>query len=342
MDTYQATVTSNIAFLKYWGKDSLEHQWPSGNSLSMTLSKACSVTKAAVIEGESDHITFAASSGLKKSASEDHKITAHLDRVRKELRVPHRFKIETHNTFPSSCGIASSASGFGALTLACVAASLQCDSLDLICSKGYARERLAHLARMGSGSASRSFFGGYVSWYRGQTPDKQSIKQEFTSEHMNLADLIVVLSSENKSVSSTQAHAAAPTSQLYAPRIAGLTERHKLMLEAIKTRDFSALGRLIEVDALEMHAVIMTSNPPINYWHEKTSSLVAWLRQMRQTGHFEAYATIDAGPNVHVICRPEDMNKIKQQISEHFSVETFIEDRVGAGPQIKRLGTLET
>lgn len=329
MKIYQATAPSNIAFLKYWGKQSKSKQWPAGNSLSMTLSEAKTVTSVSKASGNEDLIYFDGDS----TASSDSKVQKQIDRIRDYLKLETKLTIRTENTFPKSCGIASSASGLCALTIGCFAALLDCGTFEELNEKGVTKDVLAHFSRMGSGSAGRSVYGGYVSWYKGETADSQKIVQE--SDSLELCDLIFVLSSKKKEVGSTEAHDAAWTSPLFGPRLAVIEERHAFMLEALKEKDFSKLGQLLELDAIEMHSVIMTSNPPVNYWDKNTANFIRWIREQRQNKVFEAYVTIDAGPNVHVICKPEEADKIVELSKSVFTYESVIKDKTGAGPTLK-------
>ncbi|MDB2447491.1 hypothetical protein N9W79_02570, partial [bacterium] len=149
--------------------------------------------------------------------------------------------------------------------------------------------------------------------------------------------IIFVLSSKKKDVGSTEAHDAAWTSPLFGPRLSAVEERHNLMLAALKAKDFTGIGQLLEQDAIEMHSVIMTSKPPVNYWDKNTGNFIRWIRTERLKGNFEAYVTIDAGPNVHVICRPEDSAKIVELSKNAFDCESIIVDKVGTGPTIKKV-----
>lgn len=330
MQTYIITAPSNIAFLKYWGKQSRALQWPSGNSLSMTLSKSMTTTEVKFSSDGFDKIYF----DDEKSPTQDEKILSQIKRIRQHLESDKFLTIKTRNTFPSSCGIASSASGLCAVTIGAFCCFLGCGSFDELESKGVTKDVLSNFSRLGSGSACRSMFGGYVSWYKGDSAKDQKVVRECDGSEFKLADLIFVLSSEKKLVGSTEAHDRAWSSPLFGPRLAIIEERHKQMLKAIHDKNFSQLGHLLELDALEMHAVIMTSKPPINYWDKNTANFVRWIREKRGEGTFEAYATIDAGPNVHVICKPEDGAKIIEEAKQRFSFETVISDELGDGPSI--------
>ena len=299
----------------------------------MTLSEAKTETSVHVNDEGNDYLFY----GDDNSPSNDPKVLQHIDRIRDHLKSTKYLTVRTKNTFPKSCGIASSASGLCALTIGAFAAFLDADSIDQIEESGHSRETLAHFSRMGSGSAGRSMFGGYVSWYKGDSAESQIIKPELNADEFELCDLIFVLSSKKKEVGSTEAHDAAWSSPLFGPRLGVLEERHELMLAALKNKDFSAIGQLLELDAIEMHSVIMTANPPVNYWDKNTANFVRWIRTERHKKTFEAYVTIDAGPNVHVICKPDEAQKIIELSQNHFKYERVIEDKVGAGPTLETL-----
>lgn len=330
---FTAVSPSNIAFLKYWGKRDVTNQWPANDSISMTLS-ACKTTTTARRSGNNfDSFTLDGVT-INSNANKDHKIFRHLNRVRSTLNMSGNLDIVSQNSFPSSCGIASSASGFSALTLACVAALYQTTTWEDFASFGASRDKLAHLSRLGSGSAGRSMFGGYVKWTAGHSPDKQTISQLWTETHWDLADVIVVLSPGAKEIPSSEAHAAAWGSRLFGPRLAGIDMRAKLLQEAIKNKDVELLGREIESEALEMHAICMTGAPQITYITETTSSFLSWLRTERARGDIQAWATIDAGPNIHLVCKKEHAQKTAEHVKANWKDAQIILDSTGPGPYI--------
>jgi diphosphomevalonate decarboxylase len=329
-DAYvHAVAPSNIAFLKYWGKREAASQWPADDSVSMTLSSATTTTRAFFSETEDDVVSF------KGAETDTRKALEHLQFLRKELGFGEPLRIETANNFPMACGIASSASGFAALTIAAMAAWTRSRSFDDLAARGFSRTRLAHLARQGSGSAGRSLWGGFVHWEAGHSPATQNLRQCFTTQHWQLADLIVVLSDQKKSVSSSDAHKSAWTSPLFAPRLAGLHERRDRMFKAIEQRDLAELGPLIEEEALEMHSVMMTSHPAANFLTEETAKFLVWLRNERKHGNFRAWFTIDAGPNVHVICEAENVEAYRKKVLASFPQYQLICDKVGSGPSLE-------
>lgn len=328
-----AEVPSNIAFVKYWGKRDTAAQWPANSSLSMTLDKARTVTSARVLgpDATSDKITKDGTL-LSRDSHGAEKAYKHLEFLRNATGFSSYLEVVTHNTFPSECGIASSASGLGALTMASVAAWTGCHDLAELQLRGHTLQSLAHMARLGSGSACRSFFGGYVAWEPGASPTEQTVQQVKPTEHWPLADLIVIVSAARKPVSSTVAHKTAWTSPLFGPRLAGLSERLKAAEDAIKNRDLKQLGTCIEADALEMHAVMMTSQPAANYMTKDSEEVISWIRTERASGQLDAWFTMDAGPNVHVICDARNAQIYAQKIKERFPEFALIADTAGAGP----------
>lgn len=371
MTTYFiASAPANIAFLKYWGRTSDHPRVAAGPSLSMTLSQARTSTTAALLAGEeaaawdqmqpqtlsadtyiyqpdqtgspagpmSDQIIFRGFSTAAKAqpqllAQAGARIATHLAYLKDTLGIHDPLQIVTSNNFAIGTGIASSASGFAALTVATVACLTRGGSKHLEGS------RLAHLARQGSGSAGRSIHGGFVSWLpEHQAPGR--IIQSFPSHHWPLADTIVVLSSQPKTVPSSVGHKLASTSPLYQPRLARSQERWQAMITAIQAKNLAALGMLLEAEALEMHSVAMTSRPPIHYLSQLTTELIHWLCDQRTKGAFEAYFTVDAGPNVHIISEPHAVKAIAAAITSHFTVETIIYDNCGGGYELTTTDTL--
>jgi diphosphomevalonate decarboxylase len=341
---YEATAPSNIALIKYWGKRDEKKQWPANDSLSMTLRQAVSRTAVTLADKTENTDTIKlngktiprdAQLEIDGQPTTVHKLHRHLDFLRSEIGSTDFLHINSCNSFPTGCGIASSASGFAALTIAAAAAMTEADSLADLHDLGFNQMRLAHLARLGSGSAGRSLFGGYVEWSAGRTPETQRFDAVFEPSHFPLADVICILSDKEKSVSSSTAHRAAWSSPLFLPRLAGLQERHDAVRLALAQRDFDALGLHVEAEALEMHAVIMTATPAVYYLRRESSALISWLRQQRRRGAVRAYFTMDAGANVHLLCRPEDAPLVATQVQNAFpDVNTFI-DSTGDGPTLK-------
>ncbi len=329
MKTYIVEAPSNIAFLKYWGKANVDQQWPSGDSFSMTLNNAKTITRAQKSKANKDLVTI-------EGLTEGHRrAEKHLEKLRHLTGFKDHLVIESKNTFPAECGIASSASGMAALTIAALCAWTEAESFEDLQQHNFSREAVAHLARMGSGSAGRSLWGGFVHWQKGTEPSRQKLCQVYPPEKWQLCDLICVLSNKTKSVSSSGAHQAAWQSPLFPARLAVIPERLAMMRQAIEKKDLESLGTLLETEALEMHAVMMTGQPSVQYLSEKSIQFITWLREKRRQDGLPAWFTIDAGPNIHVICQSNQSVKIIEEIHARFNDIDIIEDYIGNGPQIK-------
>ena len=243
--------------------------------------------------------------------------------------------ISTKNSFPTGCGIASSASGMAALTLAAVCAWTGSRSWNDLDAAGYSREDIAHLARQLSGSAGRSLLGGFVLWEKGLTPDTQRLSSIFDKNHWHLENTIVVVNSGEKKVSSNEGHKYAHTSRYFELRQQSLPERQHKITEAIKRRDLQTLGDVIEEEALDMHRVMATAQTPVDYLSTETLEVLAWIRKKRHEGHWKGYFTIDAGPNVHIIHQPEHAALIRQDLADDLPQFRYISDTIGHGPSIE-------
>lgn len=321
----KATVEApaNIALIKYWGAKSLDPVEPYAPSLSMTLRVCCTRTTVQFTpDGDSeDEILQARDDGDLVAPDESFRapVARHLNRLRSWADRPGSFRVATQNTFPSGAGLASSASGFAALTLAAIRALEK--PVDPVQASDLAR-------RSGSGSAARSVRGGFVQWPR--TEDLSAL-QIASAEHWDLHDLIAVVDTQPKAVSSKEGHRRASSSPFFDTRLNHLPDRLEAVRAAVLDCDFERLGPLVEREATELHLIAMSSRPPIHYWRPATVSVLETVRDLRTDG-VAAYATMDAGPNVHVICPPDAVAAVSDQLETHPEVETLIQDRVGPGP----------
>lgn len=317
-----AEAASNIAFIKYWGALDLERVIPCNPSISMTLSSCRSVCSATFFEGEGggDEVLLVSEGGGAPAPPQfSERILAHLDRLRANAGKEGRFRIATRNTFPSAAGIASSASGFTALSLAVGRAlGMEPDA-----------EALSRLAQSsGSGSASRSAFGGYVRWPGVGSETAQQVADE---QHWPLCDLVAIVETSAKKVSSLEGHRRASSSPYFARRQELLEQRLEVTSDAIERRDFVQLGAVVEEEAIDLHLIAMSSRPAVYYWRPGTLEVLEAVRDLRDRG-VAAFATMDAGANVHVLCQPEDVTCVESRLHSLFSVEKVLVDRVGGGP----------
>lgn len=318
---------SNIAFIKYWGAEDLARAVPVNPSISMTLAACVShSTVEALPPGETDQVLVAEEGGALSPAGPgfSRRVTEHLSVLRRECGSRAGFRVATRNSFPSSAGIASSASGFAALTLATTRAL----GLTL---PGKELSRLARLS--GSGSASRSVFGGYVEWPQDLADEALAAAPIATATHWPLCDLIALVETGAKEVSSLDGHRRAATSPHFAARLSELPRRLELVRQAIRERDLALLGPVLEEEAVELHLIAMSSRPPIFYWNPATLAVLARVRELRAAG-LGAWCTMDAGANVHVITEPRDEAAVAAALGDTPGVTRVIHDRVGDGPEL--------
>jgi diphosphomevalonate decarboxylase len=249
------------------------------------------------------------------------RVTEHLDRLRAWAGFDGAFRVATENSFPMGAGIASSASGFAALTLA-VLASLE---------RKVSTTEASILTRLsGSGSAARSVLGGFVEWPVGE--GEGEAMQLAPAEHWDLRDVVVVVDSQEKAVSSREGHLRATTSPYFTARQQLLSGRLERVRRAIRDRDFTALATVVEEEAVDLHLVAMSSRPAIFYWQAATLRILDLSRRMSAEGARVCY-TMDAGANVHLICTPGTEDSVVAELEGFSEVQRVIRDRVGTGPR---------
>ena len=336
MKTYKATAISpaNIAFIKYWGWSSEKNKrllLPANDSISMNLDNC--VTKTTVefsplFEKDSVKIKFFGKKEKEVSGNRLEKVLNQVNRIRGTSAgnccTNYRVKVVSHNGFPADSGIASSASAFSALTLAASSAL----GLD------WDKKRLSIETRLsGSGSACRSVCGGFSYWQKGDSSDSSYAYQLKDENWWDLVDIVAVVNAESKEKSSREGHDVARTSSYYKTRLKELPRRIENIKAAIAKKDFSMLGEMIEKEAISMHTVCMTCCPPIFYWNPATLEIIKAVRSWRDNGLL-AYFTIDAGPNVHVICQKKDASEVNRRLKNLHSVLFTIINRTGQGVRL--------
>ena len=323
--THQATALAhpNIAFIKYWGNRDDQLRLPLTGSLSMALDGLDTVTRVSFKpDMTTDRFIL---NGLEQSGAALERVAHFLDHVRRLAGITLFAQVESSNNYPSGAGIASSAAAFAALALAASRAA----GLEL------SEAELSRLARLGSGSACRSVPGGFAEWLPGNGDADSYAVQIAPPEHWDLVDLIVVVDRSEKAVGSSAGHKLAETSPLQALRIAGVPERLEQCRTAILVRDFERLAQVVELDSEWMHAVMRTSNPPLYYWKPATEVVLWSVRAWRAQGH-AVCATVDAGPNVHVIALAQEADWAEAQLRALPGVLEVLKAKPGGGARIVR------
>lgn len=326
MKTVTVRAHPNIAFIKYWGNADEILRLPANPSISMNLDGVYTETTVRWdVYAASDTLVL---NGRQAEANELARVVSYLDAVRQRTGITGRAHIETANNFPTGAGIASSASGFAALTLAATtAAGLSLPEIEL-----------SRLARLGSGSAARSIPGGFVEWLTGDTHEASFAQSFAPTEHWELADVIAIVSKEHKRVGSKHGHTLALTSDLQPARVTGAFDRFTICKRAVLDRDFATFAEVVELDSTIMHAVMMTSNPPLFYWEPASLTIMKQVREWREAGLNVCY-TLDAGPNVHCLCLEKDAPRVVELLqSIHGVLETRIA-RPGSGARIISMDT---
>lgn len=318
-----ALAYSNIAFIKYWGKSDLQLRLPLNSSISMNLSNLQTTTTVEFsLELKNDDIAIDG----KKNAKAQQRIIAHLDRFRKLANTNEFSKVVSVNNFPSSTGLSSSASGFAALTLAAANAL----SLNL------PEKELSVLARLGSGSASRSIPRGFVEWIKGENQDSSYAYSLFPENHWNIVDIVVIVSNDKKQTPTSAAQNFVFTSPFINARLDRIDKKIKELKNIISEKNFENFGELIESESLEFHAIIMTQNPSFIYLYPETLNLMHAVRKWRQDG-LPVYFTINTGHNIHLICEQKNKDNVLRKLKQlKFINKTIINYPAGPAKLINK------
>lgn len=313
-----AKAPSNIAFIKYWGKVNEQLRLPLNSSISMNLSGAFTTTTVEFSsEYPKDEVQLVDG---EFSRDEQDKVIAALDRIRQHANISARAKVVTKNSFPKGSGAASSASGFAALTVAGFAAA----------GVSLSESELTVFARIGSGSACRSIPDGFVVWEKGQNSDSSYAYSLYPYTYWDLRDVLVIVDSEMKKISSSAGMEQVTTSPALAARLAAIPQRMEAVKTALASKNLAALGEIIEEDCIDMHHVAQTQHPPVMYWNETTKILIDAVKHWRQSG-LPVYFTIDAGPNVHLIYEGKDEAAVVAEVKKIVGIETVILNKPAPG-----------
>lgn len=316
-----ATANASVALTKYWGKRNKELILPFNSNLAMTCSDMTTKTTVEFSEEYNDfedHLVIINDEEFKRDEKD---VQGHLDRIAKIAGVTMKAKVVSESNFPVAAGLASSTSGFAALTMAA------CEALGL----KYSPQELSMLVRRGSGSATRSIMGGFVKWNRGNNEDgsdsyaEEVFDKDFWPEFRMIATIVQV---KKKDVSSRGGMAqTVDTCPYYEKWVETAEVDTENIIEAIGKKDFQLVGEIAEFNALKMHATMITTKPSIIYWIPATMEIIHEVRQLREEG-IQAFFTIDAGPNVKVVCLEKD----EKHIIERLKLLTGVIDTISCGP----------
>ena len=320
--TATASANTNIALIKYWGKVDEVQAIPATSSLSLTLGGTRTTTTVSFDggDGAADSVTI---NGSSSSGAELARVSRFLDLVRSRSGITAAATVTSRASGPLAAGLASSAAGFAALA----AAASRAAGMDLD------DRELSRLARRGSGSATRSIFGGLVRWNAGH--DDASSYAEPVACEIDLAMVVVVLSKSDKPISSTRGmRATMSTSPLFPAWVEASGKDLQVALEAVRVGDLERLGEVVEGNALGMHATMMAARPGIIYWLPQTVAALHEIRAMRQEG-LPVWATIDAGPNVKVLTEGARAEEVAAALRDRLPAAAVSVRRPGGGARIE-------
>ena len=309
----KARAHTNIALIKYWGKADEALIIPMNNSLSVTLDRFYTETRVTFDETLTEDQLIL--NGEAVNAKESAKIQRYMEMIRKEAGISEHALIESENFVPTAAGLASSASAYAALAGACN------EALQL----GLSDKDLSRLARRGSGSASRSIYGGFAEWEKGHD-DESSFAHRIEADgwENELAMVFVVINNKSKKVSSRSGMSLTrDTSRFYQYWLDNVEPDLKETKEAIAQKDFKRMGGVIEANGLRMHATNLGAQPPFTYLVPESYDAMRIVHECREAG-LPCYFTMDAGPNVKVLIEKKNQQAIVDKFLQEFDQSQII------------------
>lgn len=326
---------SNIALVKYWGKKG--KQLPQNPSISFTLSECRSETF--VTFEKADRFGFSFYFEGKENPAFGAKIEKFL--LENQAFFPFinqlHLKVESRNTFPHSSGIASSASSMSAFVMCLL------DIENQIVSQQFDFQKASCFSRLASGSAARSVFPKMALWgkteaYEGSSDEYAvSLANDIHPVFKTYRDSILIVSGETKSVSSRAGHALMEGNPYASARYAQANENTKNLLSALKSGDLGNFINITESEALQLHALMMCSNPSFILMKPNTLRIIEEVRFFRNETHIPLCFTLDAGPNVHLLYPESEAEKVEHFIKDNLAAycvdNKWIADHVGDGPK---------
>ncbi|MEM3939842.1 MAG: diphosphomevalonate decarboxylase [Saccharolobus sp.] len=320
LKTVTVSAPSNIALIKYWGKRGDERlNLPLNSSLSITLDDQLSViTKISLSDKD---LIIVNGKILSEEESKEYAGRV-IEKFREISNKDFHVRIESYAKFPVNAGLASSAAGIAALTF----------GLNELLGLDLSLKELSKIARIGSGSACRSMFGGFVMWERGVRDDGEDsyCYQLFPSDHWReLVDIIVIVSEEEKKISSRKGMIrTTQTSELVECRLKFIEKTMKELIDAIKNKDEKKFYYYVMRHSNNMHAVILDSWPSFFYLNDTSLKIMEWIQDFGKAAY-----TFDAGPNPHILTTENNVPEILNFLNT-LNVKRVIISRVGEGPKL--------
>lgn len=325
MSEASATAHSNIALAKYWGKADVRSNLPAVPSVSMTLDRYATTT----------HVCFSSKLRADQFVLDDkrqhgkalRRVADLLERVRKTTGESRYAKVHSQNNFPTASGLASSASGFAALAAAALEAT----------GTRWTRTHASDLARRSSASAARSFFGGFVELPAAREKSMTlAARQLHPPTHWDVALVAALTSDGAKAVGSTEGmERSRKTAPNYEDWIEQAPKLCREVRAGLRARDIARVGRAMEQSTLFFHSVAMCSSPPTLYWNPATVAALHAVYDLRHRG-IGAYATMDAGPHVKVLCEGAEAKRVRAKLARVPGVLSTTILRPGPGIDVHR------
>ncbi|WBX73358.1 diphosphomevalonate decarboxylase [Tenacibaculum pacificus] len=340
--TYTWQTPSNIALVKYWGKSN--PQIPKNASISFTLNNCHTIT---TIEFEkiskSNTVTFELFFEGKKKDDFKPKIAKFFERIQEYCPyiLEYKMVISSENSFPHSSGIASSASGMSAIAM-CLLSLEKALNPDL--TPDFINKKASFLARLGSGSASRSIEGPLVVW--GEHPEIEGSSDLFAIKfpykvHQifeNYCDTILLVDKGEKQVSSTVGHNLMHNHPYAEQRFKQANENLAKISKILTNGDIKEFITLVESEALTLHAMMLTSNPYFILMKPNTLEVINKIWEYREQNNSNICFTLDAGANVHVLYPTSEKTQvelfIKNVLADYCQNNQYITDNVGFGSKL--------
>jgi diphosphomevalonate decarboxylase len=318
IDKVKARAFASIALVKYWGKLRGSDNAPATPSISLTLEALKTETEIERIKGAKDKCFL--NGAIVDKATYD-RLVQYLDLWRDKKLIDGRFIVRSRNSFPSRAGLASSSSGFAAMAVA----------LSAFSRRKISKHLLSKLARRGSGSAARSIIGGLAAMPAGLDPAARLI---LPPDDVPWGMVVVEVEKGEKKMGSREGmELCRQYSPYYKHWLTRACKDYRNMLEALRQMNFTRIGEIIEANAMAMHACIIASRPALIYWSPTTIEVIRSVRKWRADG-LETYFTIDAGPNVVLLCKQEDLSKVAGRARQLRGVKSVTKSRPGGAAGI--------
>lgn len=324
VDEHVTVITHpTISLVKYFGLRSQTLRLPSRSSFALSLAQLTTTT----------HVTFNNEQNEDTIVIEDYSdkhgvemVRSFVDKFRDLTGVKRYFKISSKNNFPTASGLASSGSGFAALSIA----------LSELCTLNFTKEDISKIARYGSGSAVRSIYGGMIFWHRGQDylGDDCFAETLFPSYYWpELRMIVVAITNQPKELSTRDAGKLIIKSPSYQKWVNAAEERIALIINGLQNKDLDAIGKIMEQDCIEMHHCLKEMG--IVYHTKETGDVIKTIRRLRDEG-ISCYWTSDAGPQIKVLCFEKEVELITDRIKESTPEVECIISEIGDEPLINK------